>query len=214
MANRTVEDLQAGLDYIRQSPLSEGTLELIVRRPDIGVREVLEEGSLDATIGLIGDNWSVKASTATPDGAPDPAGQITLMNARTAGLIAGQRDRWALAGDQLYVDLDLSNANLPPGTRLAIGAAVVELTAKPHLGCAKFAARFGRDALRFVNTGPGRLLNLRGRNARVVVPGTVRRGDLVRRLVPAATDGMATPGNSRPAAVAAADGGSGAGASA
>ena len=196
MAFRTAEDLQAGLDYIRQSPLSEGTLELIVRRPAIGPREVLEEGQLDLTVGLIGDNWSVKASTATPDGSPDPAGQITLMNARTAGLVAGQRERWALAGDQLYVDLDLSDANLPPGTRLAIGGAVIEITAKPHLGCAKFAARFGRDALRFVNTGPGRLLNLRGRNARVVVPGTIRRGDLIRRWLrppapgrPAATRG-------------------------
>ena len=148
-----------------------------MRRPAIGVREVLEEGDLDLAIGLTGDNWSVKASTATPDGSPDPAGQITLMNARTAGVIAGQPERWALAGDQLYVDLDLSDANLPAGTRLAVGDAVIEITAKPHLGCAKFAARFGRDALRFVNTGPGRRLNLRGRNARVVVPGTIRRGD-------------------------------------
>lgn len=212
MAFRTVEDLQAGLDYIRQSPRSDGTLELIVRRPDIGVREILEEGTLDGALGLTGDNWSVKASTATPDGSPDPAGQITLMNARTAGLIAGQRERWALAGDQLYVDLDLSDANLPAGTRLAVGAAVVEVTAKPHLGCAKFAARFGRDALRFVNTGPGRLLNLRGRNARVVVPGTIRRGDLVRPLVPPLTDGTpasaisangAVGGPDRPAAPAA-----------
>ena len=182
MAYRTAEDLQAGLDYIRRSPQSEGTLELIVRRPTIGAREVLDEGQLDLAVGLIGDNWPVKASTATPDGSPDPDGQITLMNARTAGVVAGQRERWALAGDQLYVDLDLSDANLPPGTRLAIGDAVIEITAKPHLGCAKFAARFGRDALRFVNTGAGRVLNLRGRNARVVVPGTIRRGDLVRRV--------------------------------
>jgi hypothetical protein len=201
MAYRAVEDLQTGLDYIRQSPRSDGTLELIVRRPAIGAREILEEGTLDATVGLIGDNWSVKSSTATPDGSPDPAGQITLMNARTAGLIAGQRERWALAGDQLYVDLDLSDANLPAGTRLAVGATVIEITAKPHLGCAKFAARFGPDALRFVNTGPGRLLNLRGRNARVVVPGTIRRGDLVRPLVPPVTDETPAPAVSARAAV-------------
>ncbi len=203
MGYRTAEDLQAGLDYIRQSPLSEGTLELIVRRPAIGVREVLEEGNLDVTLGLTGDNWSVKASTATPDGSPDPAGQITLMNARTAGVIAGGRERWALAGDQLYVDLDLSDSNLPAGTRLAIGSAVIEITAKPHLGCAKFAARFGRDALRFVNTGPGRVLNLRGRNARVAVPGTIRRGDVIRPLAPTAGDGAGIPATagSRPAAV-------------
>jgi hypothetical protein len=205
MAHRTAEDLQAGLDYIRQSPLSEGTLELIVRRPAIDDREVLEEGYLDATVGLTGDNWSVKASAATPDRSPDPAGQITLMNARTAGLIAGQRERWALAGDQLYVDLDLSDANLPPGTHLAIGSAVIEITDKPHLGCAKFAARFGRDALRFVNTGRGRLLNLRGRNARVVVPGTVRRGDVIRRAPPTARNDAQTPAASRPAAVGAPD---------
>jgi hypothetical protein len=193
MAYRTALDLRGGLDYIRQSPLSEGTLELIVRRPIIDGREVLDEGELDATIGLTGDNWSVKASTATPDGSPDPAGQITLMNARAAALIAGQRERWALAGDQLYVDLDLSEANLPPGTQLAIGTAVIEITAKPHRGCAKFSARFGPDALRFVNTGPGRALNLRGRNARVVVPGTIRRGNLVRRLALAQADGTGTP---------------------
>jgi hypothetical protein len=194
VAYRTVEDLQAGLDYIRQSPQAEGTLELIVRRPTIGAREVLDEGQLDLTLGLIGDNWPVKASTATPDGSPDPDGQITLMNARTAGVVAGQRERWALAGDQLYVDLDLSNANLPPGTRLAIGDTVIEITPKPHLGCAKFAARFGRDALRFVNTGAGRVLNLRGRNARVVVPGTIRRGDLVRRLPGPASAATIGPG--------------------
>ncbi len=205
MGFRTAEDLQAGLDYIRQSPVAEGTLELIVRRPAIGVREVLEEGDLDLAIGLTGDNWSVKASTATPDGSPDPAGQITLMNARTAGVIAGQRERWALAGDQLYVDLDLSDANLPAGTRLAVGDAVIEITAKPHLGCAKFAARFGRDALRFVNTGPGRRLNLRGRNARVVVPGTIRRGDLIRSLAPTAADAPATEAGSRCAAADATD---------
>ncbi len=193
MAYRTTEDFEAGLDYIRRSPLSEGTLELIVRRPTINVREVLEVGELDTKIGLIGDNWSVKPSTSTPDGSPHPDAQITLMNARTAGLIAGQRERWALAGDQLYVDLDLSNANLPPGTRLAIGVTVIEITTKPHLGCHKFAARFGSDALRFVNTGPGRTLNLRGRNARVAVPGTIRRGDLVRRLASPATEGTRAP---------------------
>ena len=184
VAYRSVESLQAGLDHIRRSPTSEGTLELIVRRPAIDAREVLEEGQLDRTVGLRGDNWSVKASTSTPDGSPHPEAQITVMNARTAALVAGQRERWALAGDQLYVDLDLSETNLPAGTRLAVGEAVIEITAKPHRGCPKFAARFGPDALRFVNTGPGRALNLRGRNARVLAGGIVRRGDLVRRLPP------------------------------
>ena len=95
-------------------------------------------------------------------------------------------DRRALAGDQLHLDLDLSLANLPPGTRLALGSAVIEVTAKPHLGCAKFVDRFGRDAMRFVNSPVGRELRLRGLNARVVVAGTVRPGDEVRKL-PATT---------------------------
>jgi hypothetical protein len=184
VAYRSVESLQAGLDYIRSSPTSEGTLELIVRRPAIDAREVLEEGQLDRAVGLRGDNWSVKPTTSTPDGSPNPDGQLTVMNARTAALVAGQRERWALAGDQLYVDLDLSEANLPAGTRLAIGDALIEITAKPHRGCSKFAARFGPNALRFVNTGPGRALNLRGRNARVLVGGVIRRGDRIRRLPP------------------------------
>ncbi len=182
---RSAEALASGLDYIRASPAMEGTLELIVRRPAVDVREVLDEGALDLVVGLTGDTWSVRASTSTPDGSPHPDAQVTLMNARTAALVAGQRERWALAGDQLYVDLDLSDANLPAGTRLAIGGTVIEVTAKPHRGCAKFAARFGPDALRFVNTGPGRVLNLRGRNARVIVPGRIRRGEIVRRLPPA-----------------------------
>ncbi len=181
VAYRSAQVLEAGLEYIRQSPISDGTLELIVRRPAVDAREVLDEGQLDLEVGLTGDTWSVRASTSTPDGSPHPDAQVTLMNARTAALVAGQRERWALAGDQLYVDLDLSEVNLPPGTRLAMGGAVIEITAKPHRGCAKFAARFGPDALRFVNTGAGRDLNLRGRNARVVVPGTIRRGDRIER---------------------------------
>jgi hypothetical protein len=124
----------------------------------------------------------VRSSTSTPDGSPHPDGQLTIMNVRTIALVAGLPERWPLAGDQLYVDLDLSAAGLPAGTRLAVGEAVIEVTAKPHRGCHKFAARFGHDALRFVNTGPGRVLNLRGRNARVIVPGVIRRGDPVRRL--------------------------------
>jgi hypothetical protein len=180
----TADVLETGLDHIRQSPTDAGTLELIVTRPAVGVRQVLEVGQLDLVTGLIGDTWSVRRTSSTPDGSPNPDGQLTLMNARAIAIVSGasEPERWALAGDQLYVDLDLSEAGLPAGTRLAIGAAVIEVTSKPHRGCAKFAARYGADALRFVNTGPGRVLNLRGRNARVVTPGTVRRGDMVRRL--------------------------------
>ena len=177
----TADRLQAGLAAIRMSPADEGTVELIVRRPAVEEREVVEEAELDATDGLVGDNWRARGSGRMEDGSANPKAQLTLMNARLAELVAGERERWALAGDQLYVDLDLSRANLPPGTRLAVGSAVIEVTDEPHTGCAKFSARFGSDALRFINSSEGRLLNLRGINARVVEPGSVRRGDLIRK---------------------------------
>ena len=179
-------DLEAGLEHIRRSPTDTGRLELIVRRPAKNVREVLDEGVIHPEHGLVGDDWRFRPSSSTPDRSPHPAKQVLLMNARVADLVARHRDRWGLAGDQLYVDLDLSEANLPPGTRLAVGAgpdpAVVEVTAEPHLGCHKFAARFGREALRFVNSPVGRQLRLRGMNTRVVTGGTVRVGDTVRKL--------------------------------
>lgn len=180
MEYRKLDELQAGLEYVRAAPKSEGTLALIVRRPAVDQREVIERGELDLNVGLAGDNWLTKGSTLTPDGLAHPLAQITVMNARAAALVAGPVERWALAGDQLYVDLDLSEESVPAGSRLEIGGAVIEITAKPHRGCAKFSARFGPVALRFVNTGAGLLLNLRGRNARVVTPGPISRGDPVR----------------------------------
>lgn len=182
MAYLTIDALEAGLDYVRRSPTDSGTLDLIVCRPAVDERRILQQGTLDLDVGLVGDTWNARSTTSTADGSPNPDAQVTLMNARAIALIAGDPDRWALAGDQLYVDLDLSQEGQPPGTRLAIGEAVVELTAKPHRGCSKFSARFGPEALRFVNTGTGIVLNLRGRNAKVVTPGTIRRGDAVRRL--------------------------------
>jgi hypothetical protein len=176
-------ELEAGLTHVLGSPAAEGAVELIARRPVEGEREVLEEATLDLALGLVGDDWSARPSKRTPDGSPNPNAQVTLMNARVADLVAaGDRDRWALAGDQLYVDFDLTAANVPPATRLALGSAVLEVTAEPHTGCAKFHARFGGDAHRFVNTKAHRGLNLRGINAKVVVPGTVRRGDAIRKL--------------------------------
>lgn len=166
--------LQAGLDEIRRSPADQGPVELIVRRPAEDQREVLAEARLDPVAGLVGDAW------ARHDG--DPGRQVTLMNARAVALLARSKDRWPLAGDQLYVDLDLSGENLPAGTRLAVGAAVVEVSPLPHRGCKKFAARFGLDALRFVNSKEGYALNLRGINARVITAGVVRPGDVVRKL--------------------------------
>ncbi|HUL24637.1 MAG TPA: MOSC domain-containing protein [Streptosporangiaceae bacterium] len=175
-------ELHAGLDHIRESPPDNGVVELIVRRPAVDEREVLAVGSLDVAAGLTGDTWQARGSTRTADGSPHPGMQLTVMNSRAALLVAQDPGRRMLAGDQLYVDLDLSPANLPAGTRLAVGSAVIEVTAQPHLGCAKFAARFGKDAWRFVNSRAGRELRLRGLNARVVASGTVRPGDPIRKL--------------------------------
>lgn len=174
--------LEAGLEDIRRAPSDQGSVELIVRRPAENARETLVEATLDVGEGLVGDTWRVRGSARARDGGPHPDKQVTVMNARVAALVAASPERRPLAGDQLYVDLDISEANLPPGTRLAVGSAVLEVTDKPHLGCHKFADRFGRDALRFVNSRVGRELRLRGLNARIVESGTVRVGDVVRKL--------------------------------
>ena len=182
---RTLAELEAALGRIRRSPREAGVLELIARRPAVGEREVVEEALLDLDEGLVGDSWRARGSRRTADGSANPEAQVTLMNARAAAAIAGARERWALAGDQLYVDLDLAVEALPAGSLLAVGEeAVLVVSAEPHTGCATFTARFGSAATRFVNAPAGRELRLRGVNARVLVPGCVRRGDLVRRLPP------------------------------
>ena len=178
----TTVELEAGLDHIRQAPKDLGSLELIVRRPAVGAREVLDIAELDGGEGVKGDTWKIRASSRTADGTAHPDMQVNVMSARAVALVAQMRERWPLAGDQLYIDMDLSEQNLPPWTRLALGTAIIEVTDQPHTGCVKFVERFGVDAMRFVNSPVGRALRLRGLNARVVQPGTIRAGDTVRKL--------------------------------
>ena len=181
MEHPSTAELEAGIDTVMKSPPDNGCLELIVRRPAPGEREVLTEADLDVVFGLKGDSWPTRGSSRTPDGLAHPGMQVTLMNSRAASLFAGGQAGRKLAGDQLYVDLDLSEENLPVGTRVAIGSAVLEISVEPHTGCKKFAERFGRDAARFVNSTVGRALRLRGANTVVILGGKVRTGDSVRR---------------------------------
>jgi MOSC domain-containing protein YiiM len=167
------------LEAVRSAPRTNGTVRLIVRRPSVEEREVVQEAQLSEHEGVVGDNWQSRGSRSTPDGSADREAQITVMNARAAAFFAGDADRWALAGDQLYVDFDLSEQNLPSGTRLRMGDAEIEVSAKPHTGCAKFASRFGKDALQLVSAPEGKALRLRGMNARVTKSGTVRVGDRI-----------------------------------
>jgi hypothetical protein len=177
-------ELAAALAHIRAAPADVGRVELLVRRPAVNEREVLLEAELNCEFGVVGDTWNQRRSARTPDGSPHPDMQLNVMSARAAAAVAGPPGRWPLAGDQLFLDLDLSETNLPPGTRLEMGSAVIEVTAQPHTGCVKFKSRFGPAALRFVGTPEGLALRLRGLNARVVQPGTVRPGDIVHKRPP------------------------------
>jgi MOSC domain-containing protein YiiM len=182
MSLRTAESFEAGLAEVRAAPKDDGRVAMLVRRPAVDEREIVQAATLDPEVGVVGDTWAERPSTKTDDGSPDIRAQVTLISTRVAALLADTDERRALAGDQVFVDLDLSWANVPPGTRLAVGSAIVVVAGIPHTGCAKFAARFGTEALRFVNSSVGRELNLRGLNVTVVQGGVVRVGDTVTKL--------------------------------
>jgi MOSC domain-containing protein YiiM len=178
----SMTELEAGLGHIRQSPKDQGTLNMIVRRPSVDEREVLAEGELNTTEGLVGDTWKVRGNPHLSDSSAHRNRQITVMNARSIALLAQEKERWPLAGDQLYIDMDLSDENLPPGSRLAVGSAIIEVSVLPHNGCNKFSSRFGEEALNFVNSPEGKRLHLRGINTKVVQSGIIRVGDMVRKI--------------------------------
>ena len=182
MKHLTMQELEAALDHLRAAPKDGGVLQLIVCRPEVDHRAVLDMAELHPAQGLIGDNWIVRGSSKTPDGSAHPEMQINIMNSRVTALVAQEKERWPLAGDQLYIDMDLSKENLPAGARIQVGSAVLEVSPLPHTGCKKFVSRFGMDAMKFVNSEVGKQLCLRGINAKVVQAGVVKVGELAKKL--------------------------------
>ena len=182
MRHLTTDELAAGLSHVLGSPADLGTVDLIVRRPGVDEREELDVAELNTVEGVAGDTWNQRFSKRTDDGSPHPDMQLNIINSRVSALLAANPNRRGLAGDQLHIDLDLRDVNLPAGTRLALGTAVIEVTDQPHTGCAKFTQRFGLDAHRWVNSPEGKVHKLRGINAKVVTPGTITRGDQITKL--------------------------------
>ena len=181
--HKPITELEVGMAQLLEAPQDRGNLELIVIRPTKEQRQILDEAWLSPEAGVQGDNWAKGCWKSLPDGRPDPDVQVTIMSARLARLVMGEdKSHWALAGDQLIADLDLSEGNLPVGQRLVLGDAVLEITSVPHRGCAKYRARFGDEALRFINTDEGRRMNLRGIYAKILQAGRVRVGDVLKKV--------------------------------
>jgi hypothetical protein len=178
----TEAELLNGLDDIRLSPKDQGTLELIVVRPEKNKRVILKECAISAKLGVHGDNWALGCWKTLPDGSPHPEVQVAIMNSRCIALLAQDKSRWSLAGDNLYVDLQLGDNNLGCGQRLQIGSTILEITAQAHAGCKKFAQRYGQDAVRLVNSPLGTQLHLRGVYAKVVEDGVIKVGDTIKKV--------------------------------
>ena len=172
------------MSRVLDAPKDEGRVQLVVRRPGRGEREILDEGQLDTERGLVGDDWINRPGMNRE--TPSPYAQVTVMNARAAELVSGEPEptAWAQCGDQLYVELDISEANMPAGSRIEIGEAVLEVQAEPHTGCAQFREWWGGDALRHISTKEGLSLRMRGANTRVIRSGAVRPGDTARKVAP------------------------------
>lgn len=180
--NLTFDELMGAWADMIPSPIESGTVEMIVRRPETDAREHIQEGQLSTVDGLVGDNWLARGSSSTPDGSAHPEAQITLMSTRIIDIIAQDKDNWDLAGDQFFVDFDLSMENLPAGSHIQVGSAILEISEKPHTGCAKFAKRYGAPARKFVMTDEGKQARLRGVNARVIQAGPVKVNDIIKKL--------------------------------
>lgn len=178
----TLEALRHAHHALEPSPTDGGPLQAIVIRPTSETRNTVSTAFLSPDHGVLGDHWASGCWKSLTDGRPHPDVQVALMNSRIIQLIAGAPKRWPLAGDNLFVDFDLGQDRLPVGQQLQLGEVRMEITAEPHLGCGKFARRFGRDALQFVNSAEGKRLRLRGVYARILQEGRVAVGDLLQRI--------------------------------
>ena len=174
-------ELEQGLAEVLASPTDAGRLTAIFVRPAPNERRRLVSATLTPEKGIDGDRWVSDSFSGLKDGS-DPRSQVSIMNDRFLRQVAGDDDGMCLAGDNLIVDLDLSEANLPAGSHVTIGPEVIlEISDLKHTGCSKFARRYGPDAKTFANNKQGTALHLRGRYARIVRGGTIRLGDEVRK---------------------------------